>query len=560
MSTGSSEDKEKEQNERIADLERDLKEARETIAAGGAAPAAPANLVQLQGLAGALFGHAGNSEVENFMEATSLMGENFLKHGSYFRGIMVRASEFMPEVQQRSQEVWMRNLLVLTMSPGMTSADPMSVWQVTQYLPTTGQFVLTEGMVTNPRLVTVSFRQLSECYVVLTGGLPIVLAGLGNRPGQFPNKDAILTAEVRFDEQLQGMVYSLRQSIAPYLTKMEFNVRIKKSTSSSSSSTSDEADKKQGLPHTFLQAAKLSTTNAGKLTADSVFRALRSGSLYKPPGDLQHPKSLNMSHAAAKLLVSGTWGDLRNFERVDSSVAEKLWLDKTAVAILPVVVPMDMALSMYREFIAVTNDIFDWTDAVLERLRAVDGQIRQLADDQRPINFTFATDNSVLELLNTCIRRFFGAITFSMATTAEVDKAIAHIRVIATDPWVHTSLLAIKERQLERLRGETTTGTKRDRDTSGGGGRGSPANKKWQAEGVQGICFMDCVTQDKGRIVGCRRSTCNFEHVRGKRKLTGEEKEVTRGRIDTRNKQLAKGVAKGQKGKFVLDENPDVFN
>jgi hypothetical protein len=99
-------------------------------------------------------------------------------------------------------------------------------------------------------------------------------------------------------------------------------------------------------------------------------------------------------------------------------IAEKLRADKTAVAILPTEVPMDMALNMYREFIAVTHDVFNWTDKVLERLRAVDEQIRKLADDQRPINFTFETSNTVLELLNNCIRQFFSAITYDQATTA----------------------------------------------------------------------------------------------------------------------------------------------
>jgi hypothetical protein len=52
-----------------------------------------------------------------------------------------------------------------------------------------------------------------------------------------------------------------------------------------------------------------------------------------------------------------------------------------------------------------------------------------------------------------------------------------------------------------------------------------------------------------------RRPTCRFEHVRGKRKLSGEEKEVTRGQKATRNKQLAKEVAKGQKGKFLRNSS-----
>lgn len=64
---------------------------------------------------------------------------------------------------------------------------------------------------------------------------------------------------------------------------------------------------------------------------------------------------------------------------------------------------------------------------------------------------------------------------------------------------------------------------------------------------------MDCTTQNKGRIVGCTRKRCHFEHVRGKRDLSADEKGLLKRRIEDRNKLIAADIAGGATDKFMLE-------
>jgi hypothetical protein len=140
-----------------------------------------------------------------------------------------------------------------------------------------------------------------------------------------------------------------------------------------------------------------------------------------------------------------------------------------------------------------------------------------------------------------------------------VDRAIVNIRVIVTDPWVKITLLAIQERRRVEIFSRASGDKKRARDSSGGGEE-SPGPMKLQSGGFQGICYTDCTTQDEGRIVGCSRQECIFEHVRDKRELTVEEKRVVKGMIATRNKTITAGIERGETGVFLLEEISTVLD
>ena len=513
-----------------------------------------------QGLIGLLNGGE-QSETAQFMRSVANMEAQVIKNPDHMLGLLVRASEFTPVVEAKGLETWMRSLLVMTLDPDNAQADPCSVWQVTTHEASSGEFILKQCKVAEPKSVTVSLRQLSECYLVRAGGWLEVKASLEDKPGEYPIADRILTVDVRREERLQKNVYALMHTAAPYGTAMAFMVDT--GSTGSRGPSSDEADKKARLPAAFHEAAKIGAERAKRLSSEQVFRALTSGSLHEPPQDYFNPRYLNMSHAAAERLVEGTGIDVRNFQRVDWDIAEKLQADKTSAAVLPVRVSLDGALDMYREFIAVSNDVFNWTEAVLGSMRAVERQVRQLAEEQRPINFEFEKDNSVLELLNRVIRKFFAAITYSQATTAEVRTAVANFRIDGRDTWVQITLQAIKERrrvEQEELQHGEGRGIKRDReDAVGSGGRVLEDRRATGAGGGKRFCFLDFTTQDDGRIVGCTKGGCHFNHVRGKRALTAAEVVKVKEMIEQRNTLIASDIAQGQTGRFLLEENTEAL-